>query len=441
MANLIRLTATLLWTRWPVLLAWFLFGTLVRYVAVEAAGFVGAYNEVVGVLLLPLAVLGRLVALVAMLLVLRDGMSALRGDIPTARSERRAEFSGALLAGLLPFIAFYAAQGYLAEDVFAYYERLLSVNTGILMTQLVEDIEAGTSGSLESDGTLPGELIFSPITISLIVVAFVLRWLWGRYRARLHRSLTAAAVYLELLWIYLATTLVADGIGLLTGWVATRQGTVWLGDIREAVTDWFSPITAVWDTVVMMLGLTARATLEPLAWLTIAGVIYGQAIAAASPAITDLRAARLRERYTKLPEQVRQRVTDLTSSIASRFRPIWSALLLMWRAGPALVGAYILCFTIVLLIERLAQIALIRLIGPHDIFAFWMVVDSLVFLIVPIIVEPLRIAVVASAYNETREVLAQAPITDGAAPGSAETREVHEEPSGQASTVPAHQRE
>lgn len=89
MGQMIRLTGILLWTRWPILLAWFLFGILVRYVAIEIAGFAGAYNETIGVLLLPLTVLGRLVALVAMFLVLRDGMSALRGDIPQDRATRR----------------------------------------------------------------------------------------------------------------------------------------------------------------------------------------------------------------------------------------------------------------------------------------------------------------------------------------------------------------
>lgn len=141
------------------------------------------------------------------------------------------------------------------------------------------------------------------MTVALIVVAFTLRWLWGKYRARVHQAFSVIAVYLELLWIYLSATLIADGIGMFTGWVATRQGTVWLGEFKASVSEWFTPITTIWDSLVVVLGIMAKATLEPLAWLTIAGVIYGQAIAAAAPAIHDMRAAKVRENTNRCPRK------------------------------------------------------------------------------------------------------------------------------------------
>lgn len=84
----------------------------------------------------------------------------------------------------------------------------------------------------------------------------------------------------------------------------------------------------------------------------------------------------------------------------------------MWRAGPVLIGSYILCYTLVLMLERLIPISF-RILGPHDLFTFWMVIDGLLFLLVPIIIEPLRVAVVASAYNETRVRLESGAVTDG----------------------------
>src|SRR5690348_15733332 len=106
MIAVLRVGGQLLWRHWPALLALYLAGTLGRYVAIEVAGFVGAYSAIAGALLFPLAILSRLVALVAMLLVLRDGMVQLGvlAPVPADRATRRRAFVDALLAGILPFV-------------------------------------------------------------------------------------------------------------------------------------------------------------------------------------------------------------------------------------------------------------------------------------------------------------------------------------------------
>lgn len=418
MIETLRLTGVLLRQHWPVLLAWFLFGTLGRYVAVEVAGFVGAYNETAGVILLPLAVLSRLVALVAMFLVLREGMSQLRGQIPSDAATRRREFFAALMAGILPFVAFYAARGYLREDVAAYLSRLLEVNSGIRLSRLVESLDESARVGVAPDDSwdtgvrVAGELVFSPVTIAIVIVAYSLRWWWGRYRDRLPKWCAIAAVYLELLWIYLSVTLVAQAISWVTGWIETRQGTLWLSELRANVSEWFEPAANVWEAVGSVAGAAGKVTAEPLAWLTIAGVIYGQAIAASAPAINDLRAAKARERYSRLPDQVRKRMKDVSKDLVSRFRPVWNALVLMWRAGPALIGAYVLLFAVLKLLEQLIAMAITRVIGPQDFFAFWMVADTLLFLLIPLLIEPARIALVAGTYNTTLERLPRAADDD-----------------------------
>ncbi|HEX5728657.1 MAG TPA: hypothetical protein VFX99_04415, partial [Microbacterium sp.] len=205
MIAVLRVAGLLLWKHWPALLALYLAGTLGRYVALELAGFVGAYSAIAGAALFPLAILSRLVALVAMLLVLRDGMAQLGvlAPIPTDRSERRRAFVDALLAGILPFVAFYAAWGYLREDAAAYFARVLEVNSGLIADEIL-------GGAERAGDAAAGELSLGPVTIGLIVVAFIGRWLWKRYRSRLPKALAAIAVYLEVLWVYLSVTLVAD---------------------------------------------------------------------------------------------------------------------------------------------------------------------------------------------------------------------------------------
>lgn len=414
MIAVLRLAGRLLWRHWPALLALYLAGTLGRYLAIQVAGFVGAYSAIGGALLFPLAILARLVALVAMLLVLRDGMVALGAiaPVPVDRAGRRRAFLDALMAGILPFVAFYAAWGYLKEDAAAYFARLLEVNTGLIADEIF-------GGQERAGDAAVGELSLGPITIAIIVAAFAGRWLWKRYRARLPRALAVAAVYLEILWIYLSVTLIADALGIVTGWVQTRQGIVWLADVRAWVADQLVPIAWIWDGVEWLLGEVGGIVLLPIAWLTIAGVIYGQAVAPQSAQLGGEVYSRARARLDTLPGRLRARLKDIWSDLIARFQPIGRAILLMWRAGPVLIGSYVLLFTVLLALDAALELGISRVVGPNELASFWMVNAPLIFLAVPLVIEPLRVVLVASAYDAVIARLAPAAAGDGAPAGDA----------------------
>ncbi len=374
--------------------------------SIQLAGFVGAYSAIGGALLFPLAILARLVALVAMLLVLRDGMTqlGLLAPIPDERSARRRAFVDALLAGILPFVAFYAAWGYLRQDAVAYSTRLLEVNT---------DLIAASIGSERAGDAAAGELSFGPVTIAIIVVAFVLRWLWKRYRDRLPKAVAAVAVYLEVLWVYLSATLIADALGVVDVWVQSRQAMVWLGDVREWVATQLVLVSWVWDAVEWALGEVGGIVLLPIAWLAIVGVIYGQAVAPQTARLGGTLVVRARSRFDTLPSRLRARLGDLWRDFISRFQPIGRALLLMWRAGPVLIGSYILLFTILLFVASILEWGITRVIGPQDIVGFWEINAPLAFLFIPLIIEPLRVVLVASAYDAVIGRLTPAQRSEG----------------------------
>lgn len=423
----LRTAGTLLWRHWPALLALYLAGTLGRYVTIQVAGYLGAYSAIGGALLFPLAILSRLVALVAMLLVLRDGMVQLGvlAPIPSDRVARRRAFTDALLGGILPFVAFYAAWGYLREDAQAYFSRLLEINTGLIMETIGTDAERAGDAAV-------GELSFGPLTIAIIIVAFAGRWLWKRYRARLPRGLAAIAVYLEVLWVYLSVTLIADALNTVTSWVQTRQGSVWLGELREWVGAQLVPVAWIWDGIEWFLGEAGGIVLLPLAWLTIAGVIYGQAVAPQTARLSGGIVLRAQARYNTLPSRLRARLQDIWSDLIARFQPIGRAILLMWRAGPVLIGTYILLFTVLLWLDGALELAITRAIGPNDLGGFWMLNEPLIFLAVPLIIEPLRVVLVASAYDAVIGRLTPAPAgppaepepEPGAAPDAAPDAEI-----------------
>lgn len=416
MLDVLRTAGRLLWRHWPALLAWYAAGVLGRYVVIEAAGFVGAYNAVAGSLLLPLAILSRLVALVAMLLVVRDGMRQLDAisPLPEDAATRRRQFADALLAGILPFFAFYAAWGLLREDAAAYSARALEVSAGLNFTAIVDKTDPAGDG-------LAGALTLTPLTFAILVVAFALRWVLKRYRERLPRWFGVIAVYLEAVWVYFAALVLSVAIEAVTGWVQTRQAMVWLDDLRATVSAAFAPLAWIWEGVEWLLGEAGGIILLPLAWLAIAGVVYGQAVAP-EPVPTDALggevAARVRSRYRTLPARLRARLRDIWADIASRFTPIGEAIVLMWRAGPVLIGGFVLLYTVLLAVQGWAEWGLLRLIGPHDLNDFWLVFDQAIFLVVPVLIEPIRIALVAGGYDAVigRLVLRRAA---AAAPSSA----------------------
>lgn len=394
---MLQTVGRLLWRHWPALLAWYLAGILGRYAVIEVAGFVGAYDAVAGSLLLPLAILARLIALVAMLLVLRDGMRQLNAiaPVPVEAGVRRREFFDALMGGVLPFFAFYAVWGYLREDAAAYSNRVLEVSNSLSAEAIFEETTPAGDG-------LAGEIILTPLTVGIVVVAFALRWLLKRYRDRVPDWVGVFAVYLETVWVYFAVTVIGIVLGSVTAWIGSRQAMVWLGDLRETIATAFVPFAWIWEAVEWLLGEAGGIILLPVAWLTIAGVVYGQAVAADAGLAESLggeAGRRIRSRYRSLPARVRARLADVWEEVVSRFRPIGKALVLMWRTGPVLIGGFVLLYTLLLALQGVLEWAVTRAIGPQDLDEFWLVNDQLIFLLVPVLIEPIRIALVASGYD------------------------------------------
>ena len=389
-------SARLLAAHWPALLAWILAGTLGHYLVLELAALVGARAALGGILLLPLAALCLVVAYVGMFLVLRRGMPTLRAlaPLPDGPRERRRAFLDGVLGGILPFVAFYTAWGFMREDVISYIN-------GAFAWQFQWGLRAAVSGTaFDTSGTID-DLGFDPLTISLLLAAFLARWLYQRYRSRLPRWTGVVAVYLEALWVYLAAYLVKDAVSLLTDWVDSRQAMVWLADVREGLVGVLAPVAFVWDGIEWLLGEAGGLILLPVAWLTIAGVIYGQAVRASAPQLSGRVVERWRSRYGTIPQRVRRRLADAGETVVGRFRPIGRALVLMWRAGPVLIASYVLLFTIVTLAEQWGLIATSRLLGPNDYRAFWGPMFVALTMLATVVTEPLRVSVVAATYDDT----------------------------------------
>jgi len=385
-----------LWRHWPALMAWYLAGVLVHYVVVETAGFIGGSSATLGFLVLPIAILARLISLVAMFLVVRDGLRNLQevAPLPESAAERRRTFLTALLAGILPFFAVYWAQGLLREDVQAYSTRALEVRSSIIWTTSVDG-----GSPVGSDDTVTN-LPLNVWTIIIIVLAFAGRWAWTKWSGRFTAWLSPVAVYFEVVWVFFSVVVIGDLLGTVRTWVDSRAVVAWLETVREQVLDAVAPLRWLWEALGWVLTEAGPVLLAPLAWLTIAGVVFGQAIVAEKLRLESQLLSRFREHTKEIPNPVVRRLRDLGDELGSRFRPIGRALLLMWRAGPLLVASYALVYVVVKTLETYLAFGITRLVGPHE-YIFWAIVTPLVSLIPALLIEPVRISVISGAYDAT----------------------------------------
>ncbi|GAA3939024.1 hypothetical protein [Microbacterium soli] len=396
MLTILRATGRTLARHWPAMLAWYLGGIAVHYAVVQVAGIVGAHSATVGFLILPVAILARLISYVAMFLVLRDGLRELNGiaPLPESAADRRSTFLTALLAGILPFLAVYWGQGLLGQDVVAYSARALRERTDLIVEAAL------TEGRALDDGDTVLNLPLSVWTAAIIVVAFAARWAWTKWQQRIPGWVSPIAVYLEVVWVFFSVIVIGDLTDSVKGWVDTRAAMAWWERIREGVLEAVAPLRWAWDGIGWAIGEAGPILLAPLAWLTVGGVVYGQAIVAERLRIENQVISALREHAAIVPNPVMRRLKDLGDELASRFVPIGRALLLMWRAGPVLIASYALLHVAVKTLETYLQYGAVRVIGPHDL-VFWGVALPLVSLVPLLITEPLRVAVIAGAYDAT----------------------------------------
>ncbi|MFT4260411.1 hypothetical protein [Microbacterium sp.] len=382
--------------RWPALVAWYLAGVAVHYLIVQLAGYIGAYTATVGFLVLPLAILARLVSYVAMFLVLRDGLRNLEevAPLPASSAERRSTFLSALLAGILPFFAVYWAQGLLKEDIVAYSLRALEERRSIIAVAVLNGQDA--VGSEDTVQNVP----LTVWTALIIVLAFAGRWAWTRWDDKLPAWLSPVAVYFEVVWVFFSVLVIGDITEKITGWVDERVAMVALRGFVDGVLAAVPPLRMLTDAVGWIIGQASPVLLAPLAWLTVAGVVFGQAIVTERLRVHTRLLARFRAHTVSLPNPVGRRLTDLSKELGERFRPIGRALLLMWRAGPVLVASYALVYVVVKALESLLEIGIARLIGPHE-YLWWAIAFPLVSLVPGMLIEPVRIAVISGAYDAT----------------------------------------
>jgi hypothetical protein len=392
---------------WPRLLAVFLIAQLahrgLQWVAVQA----GARAEAAGIAVLALLVVVSLAMYVTMFLVLRgelpfhkravaEGVLAPDGVEP-GKEHRPID---ALVAALLPFLAFYAAYKFLQNEALDYeYQLAVHQANDTLATVLNGGTVANQSTGLQSLSTW--------LFIGLGVTAYLLRFFFkrkGKNTGGPVRRLFVA--YLEALWIFVVIYQASSFIPSPKDWLKDRQVAAWVHDGYGWGLDHVlgvEKVREVWDTITGFvaagIGDLWNAAVFPLMWITMTAVIYGRAVHKAEKVQPRWRFDRITRRWERTPRLVRVAGNSMVSDWRDRWTPVMDAFRLVVRSGLRPLLGYFLAWAVVTYLATEVWIVLRDYVfGPHSL-QFWQVIDEPLDLVTNGLKVMLQVSLLAAAYD------------------------------------------
>ncbi|MTB87525.1 hypothetical protein H9L21_05785 [Aeromicrobium senzhongii] len=350
---------------WPVLATIFLLGAAGRWGFLWLAVALSENHSTLAGLVIPLAPLSTLVAIIAMLLVVSTSLTSLVADT-SAPSPGTAPHTdgwlGVVAGALLPFLTVYAAQGMLKQDVEAYvneatYDELYGSAA----------VFYGESANVDRTAIATGWLL-----VGIVVVALVLRFLFDRFDLPARsRPLAFGAAYVETLWIVTLGVTFTSYQDRAWQWITERRFVHWVQDRWAEAIEVLGPIGDPVATVVGWVGTfidnADDVVLVPLAWLTVAAVVFGSSIAPPPPRATRLRAPRrLAAVGARTPAVVRRWAGEATSGFRGRFSGLRDGFRVLALGG--LVPMVMFCLVFVIADQANALVnELWRLVlGPRD---------------------------------------------------------------------------
>lgn len=399
------------WRYFPQLVAIYLLGWLGRKGAIELAAYVGWDKNVWACLIMPFAGLARLGSYVAMFLVLRPAIPVL--DALPRRSARNVDVFANVI---VPFFAIYLAWKLFAEDWLDFETAALNYR---IDAAVVNAVAGGPSTELH-----PDQLPVSTVTWVIIATALVSRYALSRFKDSLPRWVIAIRVYVDALWVFLSLSWAAtQGATFILdpmGWIGERRIVVWANGVRAELFSYFAPLEVLWNASVAVLKTAFGGATIPLLWLAVAGIIYGVTMpdwrGAARRVVGDRadrvfeRAEASRKRFTERGwrvESVGSRVSKWARDRAGNYSYILDSARLILHGGVLAITLYIFGYLGLAWLDMAGAFYrpevglghLFRfvawLIGPQPI-TFWDGFSDTIALVSHMIVEPLRVCLIAS---------------------------------------------
>lgn len=344
--GLIGLTLRLAWRHWPALLALAVAGTIGRELILTAALKLTGFQPLVAFVVFMVTPLALMVAMVLMLRTTRPSLPQI-GLTPREPVMRHV---GSVL---LPFLVFYLYSGFLDYD----YQRYAYGAT----IQEISDIF--------TSGTAAERLVTGSIGVAIIAaVAFILRWVLGRFEAVRRRPLLGVpAAYLEIVWIVTAFLIVRDYGERFTQWWENRV--VW----RAFLDAWHSDfaqlgqfgasLQGVRDYVETLWGAATEVLIVP-----VAALLSGAVVLAVST--ERLRPRRARQSWFRRAARVGSYAAQPYGAVANLTR-FANTVRLVFQTGLPMMMVYCLLFAAISTLDEWLNLPERLLIGSQDHFKVW----------------------------------------------------------------------
>lgn len=355
----------LLAAHWPVLLTIYLAGHALRNAALWAGMEISLYSSFVGAMLVPFAPLAALTALILMLRAVAQSMRHVDQETLSPQPNKPGQSRSRLIidnrlallsSTLIPFLAVYAAQGYLASDRMKW---IVETSSDDLLNRTNALAGTFTDGSRTS-------IVDDKYYWWILGSAFALRWLIGRLRlADRNRGWGLFAAWLEITWVTLFANRAGRWVNSVWEWVNSRVLVTWIVDGWQSLTSALGPIGAPLRALAQwlstMLGELGGVILVPIAWLAVAAVVFGRTLPdQPGPGLVG----RVQRRLGSFPPLTRRWILEWARTLESKFEGLYRGIGLLASAGLVPMLVFCLVFGLIGQIE-LAGWQLVRWVtGP-----------------------------------------------------------------------------
>jgi hypothetical protein len=416
-------TGRVWWRTLPQLLSIYLLGWLGAQLAQRFAIRVGEWNSWAALAIFSFGFLALLVAIVVMLqLVGRElGVRDLIPESEAAVDDRDTSLTRLVSITLLPFLGIYAAFGEVAS------RATQLANEQIFRNGMLSDAPSvlGTlnEASLEHPWWLFGGL----------VAIYLLRRVLDVAHER--TGIRVLGIVVALVECFFLLVVIMGGIRLwqlAKIWLGNREFMAWLATLKNAIFDALSVVSihlpAVVSTVVGFVveevwPLFWEALAQPVIWLAVAALVFGSRVLSlaelwrkgepylAKVPGSTVFASHAERRAAKgkqpPPPGVGRAAAELREAflgdIDDKYLPTFHSLRLVLRAGVVFLGAYVAVYSVIVMAANGLDLLIDQLLAGRSV-SFWYAYGPVIALLPDLLLEPLRICLLAVAFRRCLEL-------------------------------------
>ncbi len=396
---------------WPALVVLYLAGFAARMGSIWLAVRAARISSVLAALVIPLAPLATIVSFVLMLRVAAESLPAFGEQVRSVpRQERWRRNLGVAAMALAPFLAVYASQGLMVEDL-----KRFALDAGAAEWAAMDRADFSDTNFARA-GLATGSLAIGIALVAMVLRKVIAALGLGERTARW----ALLAGYLEALWTSSLGYTFTSEKSALVEWITTRrivagvyrrwEGVIgFLDGIHQALT---APVEAVGAIVGSMGGLVV----VPVAWLAVGATVYGTSLKEGSVLPTHEAAT---ERLRRVPHPIRRITAQVTEPVTTPFRSAVAAIGKVASAGVVPMVLFCVVFAVTGWVRVGVDVLARRVMGPAEQGLqaarepFVTLVDSTIYFV-------LTIALLSAAVNHIVSAQQQAATVDEPAKGLSE---------------------